>query len=527
MADVAINDLPAATNVQAADLLVLWQQASNSAKSISGQSFTTWLTAYADGHGGIQSIAKTSSTGTNPVVDTYTITLADTTTATFTVTNGLKGDTGDQTYVWVAYSTDEPTSDADISTIPDAWMGIYAGLESTFSNLHYTDFDWYEIKGDKGDTGTPITAVTRTAGDGSPGTTDTYTVYADEDAVGTFNVYNGINGTGAVNSVNGKYPDASGNVALTPQNIGAQSALSGTNIVIFGDSWTQPTIPNSGYEYWPIRVSTALGMTRFNFAIAGAGWGRSGNLIKTQIDTAASQMTSEEKLNTTVVIALLGYNDILNDVADADILTGFSYFNTQCATLFPNAKQIAIPFNWGFGVLNETPEIKIERLIDSMFSYVTHPCTIVPDCRWWLLGSHDDYRNDGHPSDAWYDKISGKIISIILGGNIGGSSRGGTLTLDHGTTYKCYYTFENGIIHFTFYSNFSSNLSNYSSTFATLPPLLVPSHDKFFSIYTASSTVGVGRLTVSGTFAISGLTLAANTYCFADFVYRANANATW
>lgn len=221
MADVAINDLPVATNVQPADLMVLWQQATGTARSISGQSFTNWLTAYADGHGGIQSIAKTSSSGTDPVVDTYTITLSDTTTATFTVTNGLKGDTGDQTYVWVAYSTAEPTSDADISTIPDAWMGIYAGLESTFANLHYTDFSWYQIKGAKGDTGTPITAVTRTAGDGSPGTTDTYTVYADEDAVGTFTVYQGLNGTGSVSTVNNQSPDANGNVQLVPANIGA------------------------------------------------------------------------------------------------------------------------------------------------------------------------------------------------------------------------------------------------------------------------------------------------------------------
>lgn len=220
MADVAINDLPAATNVQAADLLVLWQQASNAARNISGQSFTNWLVAYADGHGGIQSIAKTSSTGTNPVVDTYTITLSDTATSTFTVTNGLKGDTGDQTYVWVAYSTDEPTSDADISQIPDAWMGIYAGLESTFANLHYTDFAWYQIKGAQGDTGQGITSVVRTSGSGSPGTTDTYTMYAGEDEVGTFLVYNGQDGTGAVSTVNGVSPTL-GNVQLVPADLGA------------------------------------------------------------------------------------------------------------------------------------------------------------------------------------------------------------------------------------------------------------------------------------------------------------------
>lgn len=209
MADVAINDLPAATNVQAADLLVLWQQASNAARNISGQSFTNWLVAYADGHGGIQSIAKTSSTGTNPVVDTYTITLSDTTTATFTVTNGLKGDTGDQTYVWVAYSTDEPTSDADISQIPDAWMGIYAGLESTFANLHYTDFSWFEIKGAQGETGIGIGSVELTS---QSGLVDTYTMYSDEStpqAIGTFTV---TNGSGGVDTVDGASPDGTGNV---------------------------------------------------------------------------------------------------------------------------------------------------------------------------------------------------------------------------------------------------------------------------------------------------------------------------
>lgn len=209
MADVAINDLPAATNVQAADLLVLWQQASNAARSISGQSFTNWLVGYADGHGGIQSIAKTGSAGTDPVVDTYTITYADTTTDTFTVTNGLKGDTGDQTYVWIAYSTDEPTSDADISTIPDNWIGIYAGLESTFANLHYTDFSWFKIKGAQGDTGVGIGSVELTS---QSGLVDTYTMYSDEStpqAIGTFTV---TNGSGGVDTVDGASPDGTGNV---------------------------------------------------------------------------------------------------------------------------------------------------------------------------------------------------------------------------------------------------------------------------------------------------------------------------
>ena len=42
-----------------------------------------------------QSIKGITKTGTNGLVDTYTITLTDGTTSTFTVTNGAKGDKGD------------------------------------------------------------------------------------------------------------------------------------------------------------------------------------------------------------------------------------------------------------------------------------------------------------------------------------------------------------------------------------------------------------------------------------------------
>lgn len=151
MADKAISQLNAATAVGSTDLFVLEQ--SGEAKKLTGQILENWLVSYADGHGGIQSIAKTSTSGTNPVVDVYTITLADTTTATFTVTNGVKGDTGSQTYVWVKYSTNYPTADADMSGSPSNYIGIYVGLASSAPS-HYTDYTWYQWKGATGDEAT-------------------------------------------------------------------------------------------------------------------------------------------------------------------------------------------------------------------------------------------------------------------------------------------------------------------------------------------------------------------------------------
>ena len=89
MANKQISQLPEASAVTIADLLVLEQ--SGAAKKVTGQTLIRDLAAALDGHGGIVSIELTSSVG---LVDTYTITLADGTTATFTVKNGQDGTDG-------------------------------------------------------------------------------------------------------------------------------------------------------------------------------------------------------------------------------------------------------------------------------------------------------------------------------------------------------------------------------------------------------------------------------------------------
>lgn len=83
MADKSIDQLNAAEKVYATDLFVLQQ--SGTAKKLTGQVLENWLVSFADGHGGIQNIAKLSTSGLS---DTYRITLADTTPFDFVVTNG-------------------------------------------------------------------------------------------------------------------------------------------------------------------------------------------------------------------------------------------------------------------------------------------------------------------------------------------------------------------------------------------------------------------------------------------------------
>ena len=190
MADKTIGDLNNAPGtVDDSNTLFVVQQAGTAYK-LDGHAFILALTSILDGHGGINSIVYTdpvapsldgtltitladqsttsltvkngkgitsiAKTGTSGLVDTYTITYNDGTTGTFTVTNGAKGDTGDAWYVWIRYAGQQPTQDSDIGTTPDNWMGVYSGTSST-APTHYTDYQWFQIKGAKGDTGNPAT----------------------------------------------------------------------------------------------------------------------------------------------------------------------------------------------------------------------------------------------------------------------------------------------------------------------------------------------------------------------------------
>lgn len=91
MASKPISELTPITyeEIVSTDSFVL--EHSGTARRLTEQQLVRWLTNKADGHGGVISIAKT---GTSGLIDTYTVSLADETSYTFTVTNGAKGDPG-------------------------------------------------------------------------------------------------------------------------------------------------------------------------------------------------------------------------------------------------------------------------------------------------------------------------------------------------------------------------------------------------------------------------------------------------
>lgn len=275
MADKSVGELIAATSVTPTDLFVLEQN--GTAKKLTGQILENWLVSFADGHGGIHNIEKVKTSG---LVDTYRITLADTTTFdflvtngrsvrsiektstdglvdnykityndgttdAFTVTNGEKGDKGDTAYIWVKYASQEPTdSSHSFGDVPDDWMGVYFGFSAT-APISWTEYKWYQIKGEKGDTGEPATlvssSVTYQVGDSGtvvPSGTWSNSVpvvaqgkYLWTRTTNTFNTGSpvvaysvsrmGLDGTGSVASVANISPDENGNVPLTASDVGA------------------------------------------------------------------------------------------------------------------------------------------------------------------------------------------------------------------------------------------------------------------------------------------------------------------
>lgn len=281
MADKAIGELIAAEKVNQSDLFVLEQD--GAAKKLTGQILENWLLAMAQGHGGIQSIDKV---GTSGLVDTYRITLADTSyfdfpvtngksitgvkksgtaglvdthtisysdgsTSTFTVTNGAKGDKGDNVYTWIKYASQEPTeSSHSMGDIPDEWRGEYNGPLAE-APTDWKQYKWYKIKGEKGVTGDPARLMSRSVTyqvsdsgtiipSGAWGAsvpvvaqgkflwTKTETQFNTGDPIVSYSVARmGIDGTGAVSTVAGVSPDATGNVTLTAADVGALAVSGG------------------------------------------------------------------------------------------------------------------------------------------------------------------------------------------------------------------------------------------------------------------------------------------------------------
>ena len=156
MADKTINELVEATQILQQDLFVLQQE--NTAKKISGQTLVTYLLHMIDGHGGVSSYGKVSTSG---LVDTYRFTFADESTLDIPVTNGRAITSVKQTSV--------------------------NGLTCTYTIAFNDNTSQVFTVAD----GRSIQSVQKT---GTSGLVDTYTISFNDGSKETFTVTNGAKG---------------------------------------------------------------------------------------------------------------------------------------------------------------------------------------------------------------------------------------------------------------------------------------------------------------------------------------------
>ena len=191
--DVLISELPRAAAFESGDLLVL--QRGEEALAVPETVLIAALTQAADGHGGINRIRQTGSSGDAVlgITRTYTVYYADGTSWSFEIKDGRQGAQGAQ---GPKGDTGDPARATGSST--------QYGVSDTADNPPTT---WSDSP---------------PAGTGGQYMWAKVTIVYNDATIVSYNVVSrlGRDGSGAVSSVNSVAPDSAGNVALTAEDIG-------------------------------------------------------------------------------------------------------------------------------------------------------------------------------------------------------------------------------------------------------------------------------------------------------------------
>ena len=116
--------------------------------------------------------------------------------------------------------------------------------------------------------------------------------------------------------------------------------------VLFGDSWTAFSYPDISNWIELANYEARTKTTVKNFGVNGAGYLVSNNLMATQVTTANTQMTQQEKASTKYVILLAGVNDLKNEnsmPSQEEFSNAIISVIETCNQVFPNAQILFAP----------------------------------------------------------------------------------------------------------------------------------------------------------------------------------------
>lgn len=318
----------------------------------------------------------------------------------------------------------------------------------------------------------------------------------------------------------------------------------GKNIVFLGDSFLAPGIPNSEYEWLATNLATKLGMTKFNFAYGGAGFGRPGNLISTQQTQASNTMTATEKANTAIVLCMAGCNDLLNmedeNFNQYDIANGMNSYISWASTTFPNAKIVLIPFNWGFSHLTYQLNRVITNVMNTVNSAAHAKGVLFIFGAWlWNIGLATRFRNQNHPNETGYHVILDYILNALEGsqGNI--YSTASDILFDNAAisseSQQCHYNVIDGIVHVSGYVRPTSAQEGLGSQIELkdeneLPAIVTPYNSFVIMPLTSTSkacNVGILMFRNNGSAMVRFRDVDANEVCVFNYNYQVEIGVDW
>lgn len=308
------------------------------------------------------------------------------------------------------------------------------------------------------------------------------------------------------------------------------SLYKGKNLVVFGDSFTDPENQNSVNGHWVNRVCQATGMNAFNFAKGAASIMRPYNSFRMQLNRAL-QMTDEQKQNTSVVIMYVPDTDIIENINLNDYYTEVDSLLELIVQNFPNAKIIFAGFTWRVNYLYDEYNNKMNQILFNVERNSSkYPVVILKNCRFWLLGLTGYYQNQYHPNEAGYNVIAQYFINAIYGGT--NDTYRDTFITDlnlPNLTDDNYCEFEviNGQVSLKMFLAFDTDITNYHEKILNIPTIAIPHHDIMIPLLRANGTLcGTLRLTTgdNGSAVVDISSLPANQNAFlAPNSYRTGA----
>ena len=285
------------------------------------------------------------------------------------------------------------------------------------------------------------------------------------------------------------------------------------NAVFFGDSWTVGTgiaVADRPTKRFSAIVSQKLGCNEFNYGVGAAGFIRTGNLISTQIATAASAMSTGEKSGTGVVVIVGGVNDYRQQLSTStvnDFITGVINTATLAHNTFPNAIIVLGIGNTNLSYFPQAAKHWYQWAIRAAEAELKFPHIVIKNLYNAISGLAENYSNDNlHPNELGHARFGGYIADAILGGGqdvsyyvqdvelasnfswgeTGGVTIAGKLYRenDEFVITPCYLAMESAI---------SAN-----TQYGSIPEKMAPAQNMYGQFYRSNQIKGASAITYSG-----------------------------